>query len=416
MFDGLFSKKPTQTPPSQQKAGSAPPQPAQNRPTVAPQAPPQSRPPAVAGPMEVAKANVGADFQSVVDEAAIVFAGGEEKAAADMLIDFLKQTNGQANRRVWFMLLDIYQALTQKEQYEKLSLMFANRFGTSPPSWEEALGVMGGPSKSASPPPSSAAKSSQPLGRNVLILEGSAADQLNEKSKDYIAASREMKSCKLDISRMKVDQTSLAGLTYLQGVMFALRKHKVSATLMGENHVAKWLEKKINETKVNADINDSPYWMLYLEILQWRGMMEPFEEMSLEYTMTFEVSGPGWESNGIMTIEAVAEVEEEAPSASSGPAPSPDEIVPDEIITDVSVQRIQEEIAVAMSEKGMAKLNFRKVRRMAFSSAGAFLNVLGAMGEEKSKRVVIINPSELILALGDVIGFSAYVTIVPRKR
>ena len=422
MFDGLFSKKPAQqtaavpskAPLQPQKpaassppAAASPPAASSRQPTV-PMASKvtavnQEHAPVMAGPLEMSKEQVGADFQSIVDEAAIVFAGGEEKAAADMLIDYLKKTNGQANRRVWFMLLDIYQALGQKEQYEKLSLMFANRFGTSPPSWEEALGE-----DSLKAQATSVAAKSSASGRNVMIVEGASADSLAGKAKDFIAASREMKSCKLDVSRMKMDQTSIAGIAALQNTMALLRKHKVAATLMGENHVASWLEKKIEATKGNADPSDSPFWMLLLEIYQWRGLMDVFEDMSLEYTMSFEVSGPGWEPSGVMTIEHVAEVEDDAGKNDN------DDICPDEIITDISIQRMQDSINQAIVEKGVAKLDFRRVRRMAFSSAGTFLTMLASMGDPK--KVVVVNPSELILALGDVVGFGPYVTIIPRKR
>lgn len=391
MFDGLFKK------PGQQAAAATSKAPIQPRAPVAASAQP--------GPVEMGKDSaVGADFQSVVDEAAIVFAGGDEKGAADMLIAFLKQTNGQANRRVWFMLLDIYQALGQKDQYEKLSLMFANRFGTSPPSWEEAVGLSHASA-------SSIGKATVASGRNVLIIDGPALDQIGAKSKDFVAASREMKSCKLDISRMKMDQSSLQGLSALQSIMAQLRKHKVSATLMGENHVATWLDKKVAAAKEAQNPNDTPYWMLLLEVLQWRGMMDPFEELSLEYTMTYEISGPGWEPSGVMTIEAVSEEEEHAMAVEA----SGGQIIPEDLITDVSIQRLEEEIKQCIVANGEAKLDFRQVKRMDFSSAGTFLNMLYGMGE-KSKSVVIVNPSELILALGDVVGFGQHVTIVPRKR
>lgn len=394
MFDGIF-KKPGQ--PATSAPGKAPIQPQQRAPAAAPVAQP--------GPVELAKEMaVGEDFQSVVDEAAIVFAAANEKEAADLLIGFLRLTKGQANHRVWFMLLDIYQALSEKEQYEKISLMFAQRFGTSPPSWEEAVGLSAAGAQAL-------VKAAVAGGRNVMIIDGPATDLIATKTKEYIAASREMKNCKLDISRMKMEQSTLEGLSALQSIMFQLRKHKVSATLMGENHVVSWLDKKVKSTKELKNPNDSPYWMLLLEILQWRGLMEEFEELSFEYTVTFEQSGPGWEPTGVMTIETVTEVEEHAAAeAASG------QIIPDDMITDVSIQRLQDEIKQSIIANGEAKIDFRQVKRMDFSSAGTFLNLLDSMGLEKSKKVVIVNPSELILALGEVVGFGLLVTIVPRKR
>lgn len=390
VFDNLFNKKSAQA--AAPSKGAAPPQ----------RAPIGSHAPQ-AGPLELAKESaIGADFQSVVDEAAIIFAGGEERVAAEMLIAFLKQTNGQANRRVWFMLLDLYQALDQQEQYEKLSLMFASRFGTSPPSWEEAVG--GGAEKSAG-----VAKSAVMGGRNVLIVDGPAGEQIGAKSKDFVAASREMRSCKLDVSRMKMEQSTLDGIAALQSIMSQLRRHKVAATLMGENHVASWLDKKMAAVKGDPNPNDTPYWMLSLELLQWRGLMESFEEQSLDYTITYEISGPGWEPSGVMTIAAVGD------EAALAPAHGSSMIEPDEVITDVSIQRLQESISAALADKGEARLDFRRVRRMAFSSAGTFLNMLSLLGE-RGKRVVIVDPSELILALGDVVGFGQCVTLEERRR
>jgi hypothetical protein len=353
------------------------------------------------GPLEVGKELMGEDFQNVVDEAAIVCAAGEERSAADMLIAFLRQTNGHANQRVWFMLLDIYQALDEREQYEKLALMFANRFKTSPPSWEQAIGL--GAAPEAKPAAS---------GRNVLIIEGVAGDHLGARSRDFIAASREMKTCKIDISRMRMEQSPMEGIAALQSIMAQLRKHKVAATLMGESHAVGWLGKKILDTKSQADPGDSPYWMLLLEILQWRGLMESFEDLSLEYTITFEVSGPGWDDNGSMAIEAGGSDGMDSGSSS-------DEIVPEDIITDVVVQRMQEAISLALAERGVARLNFQRVRRMDFVSAGTFLNILSDISERGLGKVILDQPSELILALGEVVGFTTQcscVSIVPRKR
>lgn len=399
MFDGLF-KKPVQGQQAAQGASKAPIQP--RAAVSAPQA----------GPIEVSKDNVvGSDFQSVVDEAAIVYAGDDEQSSAtqatEMLLGFLKQTGGQANTKVWFMLLDIYQATGKRDQYEKLSLLFANRFRTSPPSWEDAVGAPRGAAAAA------ASTSAGAGGANVLIIEGPASELLGARAKPFLVASRTAKNCKLDVSRMKMDTSTMQGLGTLFEIMKELRKHKVAATLMGENHVAKWLEKTVQERKalVTPSLDDKPYWDLLLEILQWRGLMEQFEELSLEFTITYEVSGPGWEDNGVMTIESVAEVEEvHEAGADKGM------ILPEPVITDVSVQRLHDEIQHAIANLGEAKLDFGAVRRMDFTAAGTFMNMLVGLGEEKSRKVVLVNPSELIISLGDVLGFTQMLTVAPRKR
>lgn len=399
MFDNIFGKKQQ----DQTKPGSAPSvklavQPQQRQPTAKEQ--PQQAP-SVSGPLDTAKTGShSADFQNVVDEAAIIFASGEERAAAEMILKYLNETKGAVDKRVWYMLLDIYHAIGNRDNFEQLSIHFAKRFGTSPPSWGVGVGDEGGASGSAKPAISS--------GRNVLIIEGGINASVMTKTKEFVHASKEMKTCKIDVSRMRPDSCDLDGFGAFQAVMAQLRKFKVSATLMGEGHVASWLKKRIDATKEKQDLQDSPYWLLFLEILQWRGQMEEFEDVSLEYTMTFEVSGPGWEPSGVMTIEAGSSPPlEDVPEATG--------IIPDELVTDVSVQRLQEQINKALKEDGEAKVNFNTVKRMDFSSAGAFLGYVSSLSDE-AKKITICGPSELIVALFDVVGLSPLVKFEFRKR
>lgn len=347
-----------------------------------------------------------ADFQSVVDEAAIIFASGDAKSASSMLVEFLSKTKGNADKRVWYMLLDIYHAIGQKEAFDQLAIHFANRFGSSPPSWD-TLGGGGGDSA-----PSAAGSASAPAsGGNVLIVEGGATGvHLAGKCKDFIAASKTAKTCKIDVSRMKGDASDAEGLGLLQSTMAQMRKYKVAATLMGENSLANWLKKAVEESKESKNPSFSAHWLLLLEILQWRGMESEFEDLSFEYTVTFEVSGPGWETEGVMTIEAVAEAPEQEDTGSAS-----DRIVPDPLITDMSIQKIKEVLKAAIKEKGEAHIDFSNVKRMEFSSAGTFLGIVMEMNVNPGK-IVLDSPSELIVALLDVVGLSPFVSISPRKR
>ena len=404
MFDNIFGgKKQGHADGKPQASPQAPIQPQARQPQHA-QAKPQqpqsaTHAPQVSGPLDSAKGGAkAADFQNVVDEASIIFASGEERTAAEMILRYLNETKGNVDKRVWYILLDIYHALGNRDNFEQLSIHFAKRFGTSPPSWQTGDG-----SSEAQP-----AKSAVAAGRNVLIIEGGIGGGIIAKTKEFVAAAKEMKTCKIDVSRMKPDQCDAEGLGSMQAVMGQLRKHKVAATLMGENHLATWLKKKVDSSKERQDPSDSPYWLLLLEILQWRGQMDEFEELSLEYTITYEISGPGWEPSGVMTIEAAAEVHDEGRESDC-------DVVPEPLVTDVSVQRIQDQIGKMIKEKSSIRLDFRSVKRMDFSSAGAFLGFVSSLGDD-SKKLTIVGPSELIVALFDVVGLSPLIGFEPRKR
>lgn len=355
------------------------------------------------GPMAAAQSVSVGDFQSIVDEAAIIFASGDEKAAAEMLVRFLSQTKGNADKRVWYMLLDIYHAMGKREEFDQFALHFANRFGASPPSW--GVGVE---DNSATPLAPAAPGAKGASGANVLILEGGISGSLMAKAKDFIAAGRQLKTCKIDISRLKMEQSTADGFACLQNIMAQMRKYKVAGTLMGENHVANALKKIVEASKESKDPSHSQHWLMLLEILQWRGMETEFEDLSFEYTVTFEVSGPGWEPDGVMNIEAVAEITEEEAEKES-------KIIPDSLITDMSIQKMQGVLQSAIKEKGEARIDFSHVERMEFSSAGTFTGIVMSMGV-RPEKIIIDSPSELIVALMDVVGLSPLVSISPRKR
>lgn len=343
------------------------------------------------------------DFRSILDEAAIIFASGEEKPATQMLVDYLSKTQGKADQRVWYMLLDLYQAVGDRPAFEQLAMLFAKMFATSPPSWDEE----------ATTKKESVQKESQKLGKNVLLLEGGINGALAAKVKEFVTSARESKTCKVDVSRVRPDACDPLGLEALMQIMIQLRKHKVLATLLGEGRLSQFLEQKVEESKKSPDLKDSIYWLLLLEMLQWRGLMEKFEDLSLDYAITYEVSGPGWEDGGVMNVEDVAA--SDLPELGEEDEHHEGAIEPDETLTEASIQRLQEMMAQSITEKGEVVIDCRKVKRLDFQSAGALLGYVVQV-EDSSRKIKFLNPSEPILALLDVVGVSQYLTIVKRKR
>lgn len=381
MIDGLFGKK-TSAPAEPTKA------------TLSPLK-------TVAGPAAVSQTNSAAsNFQSVVEEAAIIFASGDESTAADMLTRFLIDTKGNADRRVWFMLLDVFHAMGKRAEFEKIALNYAQKFGASPPSWDfasEALKESGVPvtnTKTAG-------------GENVLILEGSVRGDLINRVKSFVTAAKAAKSCKIDVSRLKMEHSDVAGFSLLLGAMKDMRKYRVAATLMGENHVAKWLLSRIEEAKQSKDVGFQVHWLLYLEILQWRGVKEEFEDLSFEYTVTYEESGPDYRDNEVMTIEVTAEIEEQS---------NEEEVIGlhGEITQNV-LNKLMDSMSAAVSTKGIVRVDFNNVLRMDFSTAGMFSASLSSLGVVP-QNIIILGASEPIVALMDLVGVSSMVTFVPRKR
>ena len=73
--------------------------------------------------------------------------------------------------------------------------------------------------------------------------------------------------------------------------MRGLRRAKIKLSLSGAVSLSNILEGQVTSgTRENQTL-----WLLLLEVLQFTDQQERFEELALEYAMTFEESPPSWE-------------------------------------------------------------------------------------------------------------------------
>ncbi len=349
----------------------------------------------------VSGGNVG-NFQNIVEEAAIIFAGGDDAGASEMLTKFLIQTKGNVDKKVWFMLLDVLHAMGKRPEFERIALSYAQKFGASPPSWDLNAPI---PTDSVSSQNRAAASN----GDNVLVLEGGIKLDVASKIKTFLSSAKSLKSCKIDISRLRLDSSEPAVIQILLSTMKELRRIKVFSTLMGDNLASKWLHTKVMLGKEKPDVSLKAPWLLYLEILQWKGDKEQFEDLSFEYTIAFEESGPDFKDDEVMQIEEGEPVAEETSEMQT------DGIVVHGDITQAVLNKIFESMVESIKAKGVARLDFKNVIRIDFSTAGFFSAHLSSLGLDKSK-VIVDSPSEPVWCLLELVGVSHLVDYIPRKR
>ena len=250
--------------------------------------------------LEVAKEKPGikvTQSDKLFEEIATMFAEAEDKSAVEIIKNHIKDNKGQVDKRYWFMLLDIYQVGNQKVEFEKTALIFAKQFNCSPPSWhleEEAEGK------------------TSITGKNLLILSKLTIDE-KDKLKEFLTHAKEEKFCRIDITKLKFEDSSLEGFQLLLSTMYELRKSKVLSLLLGENNLLNFTKQYIKglNQNYNPEIlntvfvnNSSLFWLLYLEVLQWKNRLEEFEDLAIGYAVEFELSAPGWDENGVMKVES----------------------------------------------------------------------------------------------------------------
>ncbi len=342
-----------------------------------------------------------------IEEAAILYANGQPLPAVAVLSDAVKgDSTGFANTQAWLMLFELYQVLGKRAEFENLAIDYAIRFETSAPTWSEIK-------ENASPMTRAAPPATIPGRAGVAFkgpLAGNIVTQLDQLKK------LAQKNPVLHLNFGPVTEAEATGADLILRVFAAFQKSNHEVVIEGAENLA---DKLIAAVEVGRRDASNAVWMLLLEIYRILGRQAAFEETSIDYCVTYEVSPPSWEppSSKFRLGDVPAAVPEM-------PAATPvDEVDPMELAGD----------AVALSGdllgKAEAELNrlgnfaaeHRKIvvdctrlRRVDFTAAGVLLNwAVGA--QSANKTVEFREVSNLVAALLAVMGLHEVASIERRR-
>lgn len=342
---------------------------------------------------------VGLDkSKTVLEQAAIFFANGDDKKTIKTLIDHLNATKGQAEERAWYMLLDAYQITGQQEFFEKLAGFFSNRFDTSPPAWIPNAFAQDNSSNNT-------------MGRNAISIDGSPSMIHYDKIKDFLAISKEAGNSRIDLSRMRIseeDDDILEGIEKIYTVLNKTRALKIPVQLMGDAHLIEKLYTLIVELEKEPEAEHQIIWSLLLEILQWRGEEEKFEDVAIRYAMAYEESPPSYSNKDVVMPDIVEHVEDKFLSDEG-------KIIPESVIDIRNVEKLNKQIEEILKSHNEVVIDFTNVIRMDYYASGSLAGFLGKAGVDKQK-IVIEGATELVILLSEITGAAEFLTFIPRKK
>lgn len=307
-------------------------------------------------------------FSEVAEQVAILYANGQDEAARVTLESMIQDNNETGALKLWRMLFDLFRAQGNRPAFEALGLQFARVCELSPPAWgvevieDEA--------------------SSDPVAGSV-VLQG----VLSGDDPVFDVLSKALKvgeSQSLDFGRLAGLDNE--GSTKLAKLLHQARRHHLGWVLSG---AAGFAERLANRT-VAGQAQEEALWELLLELYQYLGWEALFEEKAVDYAVTFEVSPPSWEGGPVS--------EEQASQLSTETA------VKEEVLCQLAGEMLQGDLRGVGQylEKGEdCRLDFSKVTRLDFTSAGALVSLLSNAG---AKSVVIYHPNRLVAELMRVMG------------
>ena len=335
-------------------------------------------------PMEIGGANLPPAFE----EAAVLYSNGQTEAAESVLQQaILEPLAGNFARQAWSMLFDLYHLTGNREAFDSLAIDFSRRFETSPPTWDDTVAGAAGVTTAAAPV--SAAAVVLPA-----VLDAQAARQLDQIKR----FSQRNRAVTLDLSPVRSLDPDGASLLH--------RSLRDCARTQSELSVAgaDALLAVVSRTTENGRRDDSDAcWLLQLELLRVLGRESVFEDLSIDYCVTYEVSPPPWEP----MPASIRLAGSRGPATDTPVAALSYQVGAEAFVLLGSIEgRAQATLSALRSyaaDRAEINVDCRALRRLDFVAAGELLNEIVAL-RSGGKYVVFKDLNHLVAALLAVMG------------
>ena len=330
----------------------------------------------------------------VLEEAAILYANGQDLPAVSVLAAAVVDDRAPDTG---LMLLELYQSLGKRTEFENLAIDYAVRFETSAPAWSDAQ---------ARP-----AARTAPAARAAIVFKGALDVRIVPQLEQLKKLAQ--RNAILHLEFDQVTSVDAQGADLILRVFAAFQKSRHEVAISGAVQLAERLRDAIEVGRRDAS---NAVWMLLLEIYRILGRQAAFEETSIDYCVTFEVSPPSWEpasSKYIVEDQDGVPVEEVVPELGGNTVFGPDHVKLSGDLVGKSENELARLSAFA-NPRSHVVVDCARLARVDFTAAGLLLNwAVGMRGQRK--EIEFINVGHLVAALFVVMGLHEVVPIERRK-
>ncbi|MGE5089222.1 MAG: STAS domain-containing protein [Candidatus Levyibacteriota bacterium] len=338
--------------------------------------------------IEVAQANPG--LCEVLENAALLYASGQERAARPVLEQGV-QTDPEARQSplAWLALFDLLQRENDRAAFDQLAMNYVLQFESSAPSWD-----------------TTAQPQADDKGQGGYIaitgkLSSGSGAQLD-------GLRRALAKC---VVRARIDLASVTGFDDEGARMLAhelarARRQRMELAIQRPDKLVAALEEAVAKGRDGGE----GAWLLSLELMQWHHDQAGFDDRAVEYAIAFELSPPSWEppprsqqrsAGGESAAEAAS-----APPAAEAPKAAQDAetLVWEGAIVGAAPMHLAQLDQFA-AQRDVVTVDMSAVQRIDFVCAGALLNSILRI-EGQHKVVQIVGATPIVRALLLLIGVS----------
>lgn len=329
----------------------------------------------------------GSGIGAAFEEAAVLYANGNEVEALALLEAAVPGEGSMVGEGAWLMLLDMYRLGGHRQRFESRVLDYATRFERSPPSWEDLSPAAGKPRSAQLP---------------LVNLSGQLSAAAARQFEQVAAIARRSGGVRIDVSKVRgVDDP---GCAIWRQLLAELAAERIGVTLLNVQSLAGVLGERVEAGR--AEARDT--WLMLLELLQYAGDQSRFEDLAVEYAVTFEESPPSWERRA-----GLAPVAEPPRRATVSPPADPDGFVFEGELTGAANDSLKR-LAAFASERRQVRIDCARLRRIDFVCAGTLFNILVTL-QAQGKLVSLVNVNAMVAGLLRVMSVDqvAHVTLRP---
>jgi hypothetical protein len=217
-----------------------------------------------------------------LDEAVISFANADFGHSEHVLVQLTAPgALRERHEDTWLVLFDLYRATGQQQRFESLALDFAERCGRSPPQWYSLPKLL----SDATAPQRAAGQDSSQVGWVCpprLDTDGLAqlASQLLQLPQPWV----------LDWTHLKRIEPAAAAALRQQFQQWA--GEKISMRWLAADKLFEVLQEA---APVGVRDADPAFWLMRLDALRLVNRPDQFDDVAIDYCVTYEVSPPSWE-------------------------------------------------------------------------------------------------------------------------
>jgi anti-anti-sigma regulatory factor len=338
----------------------------------------------------------GTALPPMIEEAAILFANGQAKESVESLKHAIG--SGELENQVqtaWVMLLDVYQSTGQRAEFENTALDYAARFEASPPPWQEATSNEQKPE---------AKKGS--MAATVIFpaaIDADVAKQIEQLQRGS-ATKRELQ---LDFGNAKTATAEGADLIYK--ILLSFKKTQREVTI---SHADRLFDALMSCVEAGRRDESEGGWLLALEMLRLMNQQQRFDDVSIDYCVTYEVSPPPWEPMPVWIKQTQGTTEARLDATPKSGAEGNSFAIRGDLVGAIPSE-LAELRAYSQSTSSII-IDCRDLRRLDFTAAGELLNVVATL-RANGKQVLFVEPNWMVLSLMVVMGIHDLAEIRRRK-